>query len=96
LSGGEKQRVVRALSNNPGLILADEPTGSLDARAGEEAIQLLHTEAAERGRAVVIASHDERIGQYAGQIIRMDYGGVISVETIPDVRHTARARCPNQ
>lgn len=58
-------------------------TASLDARAGEEAIQRLYTEVAEHGRAVAIASHDERIGPYAGQVIGMYYGRVTSFEAIP-------------
>ena len=83
LSGGEKQRVAiaRALANDPLLILADEPTGSLDARAGEEVIRLLHAEAVTHGRAVVVASHDPRMRRYAEQIVRMEYGCVVSVES---------------
>jgi len=83
LSGGEKQRVAiaRALANDPLLILADEPTGSLDARAGEEVIRLLHAEAVTHGRAVVVASHDPRMRRHAEQIVRMEYGCVVSVES---------------
>lgn len=79
LSGGEKQRVAlaRALANDAPIILADEPTGSLDARAGEEVIALLHAEAVEHGRAVVVASHDPRMEQHAGRVVRMEFGKVI-------------------
>ena len=78
LSGGEKQRVAiaRALANQPDLILADEPTGSLDSAAGESAIQLLTKTARAEGRGVVIVSHDTRIAHHADRIIRMADGGV--------------------
>jgi putative ABC transport system ATP-binding protein len=78
LSGGEKQRVAiaRALANQPDLILADEPTGSLDSAAGESVIQLLTATARAEGRGVVIVSHDTRIDRYADRIIRMADGGV--------------------
>jgi putative ABC transport system ATP-binding protein len=78
LSGGEKQRVAiaRALANQPDLILADEPTGSLDSAAGESAIQLLTDTARAEGRGVVIVSHDTRIAHHADRIIRMADGGV--------------------
>jgi len=80
LSGGEKQRVAiaRALANAPTLILADEPTGSLDAKAGREVIELLHEQAALRGRGVVVASHDQRICRYADQIVHLEFGRVVS------------------
>ncbi|HEV7767460.1 MAG TPA: ABC transporter ATP-binding protein [Thermoanaerobaculia bacterium] len=78
LSGGEKQRVAiaRALANRPELILADEPTGSLDSAAGESAIALLTATARAEGRGVVIVSHDTRIAHYADRTIRMSDGQV--------------------
>ncbi len=78
LSGGEKQRVAiaRALANDPAIVLADEPTGSLDSAAGEAAIALLHDAARRDGRAVVIVSHDTRIAAHADRVVRMMDGRV--------------------
>ena len=66
LSGGEKQKVAiaRAIANNPSVILADEPTGSLDSQAGKETIELLYQIAKEDKKAVIIVSHDSRIFNY--------------------------------
>jgi putative ABC transport system ATP-binding protein len=78
LSGGEKQRVAiaRALANDPMLILADEPTGSLDSRAGQEAIELLCETAVRTNRTVIIVSHDVRIERYAHRVLRMEDGQI--------------------
>ncbi|HEX6097389.1 MAG TPA: ABC transporter ATP-binding protein [Thermoanaerobaculia bacterium] len=78
LSGGEKQRVAiaRALANDPAILLADEPTGSLDSAAGEAAISLLCDAARKDGRAVVIVSHDTRIAHHADRVVRMADGRV--------------------
>ena len=80
LSGGEKQRVAiaRALANDPAILLADEPTGSLDSTAGEAAIALLCDSARNDGRAVVIVSHDTRIAHHADRVVRMLDGRVQS------------------
>lgn len=63
LSGGQKQRVAiaRAFINEPSLILADEPTASLDAERGRQVVELLRREAKERQTAVVMVTHDERV-----------------------------------
>jgi putative ABC transport system ATP-binding protein len=73
LSSGEKQcvAIARALANDPAVILADEPTGSLDSRAGELAMRLLGAAARTRGKALVIVSHDARIEKHADRLLRM-------------------------
>jgi putative ABC transport system ATP-binding protein len=76
LSAGEKQRVAiaRALANDPPLILADEPTGSLDSRSGHRVIETLRDAAHLHGRAVLIVSHDPRIRGYADHVFEMEDG----------------------
>ncbi len=72
LSGGEQQRfaIARALVNDPSLLLADEPTGNLDAEAGAEVLRLLRAGASE-GRAVVIVTHEESAAGIADRVLRL-------------------------
>jgi putative ABC transport system ATP-binding protein len=79
LSGGQKQRVAiaRALVNNPSLILADEPTASLDSKTGREVIQLMQKMAKERGTAILMVTHDNRILDIADRIVEMEDGRLI-------------------
>jgi putative ABC transport system ATP-binding protein len=76
LSGGQKQRVAiaRALVNNPKLILADEPTASLDSKTGREIINLIQRLAQEQGSAVLLVTHDNRIFDIAHRILNMEDG----------------------
>ncbi len=76
LSGGQKQRVAiaRALVGEPRIILADEPTASLDADSGRRVMELLRSLASNDGRAVVIVTHDSRIVPYADRVVRIDDG----------------------
>lgn len=85
MSGGEQQRVAlaRALVTEPALILADEPTGSLDSLTGEEILDLLRT-TADRGQTIVMVTHDLRAASYADRIVRMVDGRL--VEVTEDVR----------
>jgi putative ABC transport system ATP-binding protein len=73
LSGGERQRVAiaRALANDPPILLADEPTGSLDSKAGAQILELLESLREQRGLTLLIVSHDERIAARADRIVRM-------------------------
>jgi putative ABC transport system ATP-binding protein len=80
LSGGQKQRVAvaRALVRNPRIVLADEPTASLDRKAGREVIDLLYQLARDRGCAVLLVTHDTRILDIADRIVTLDDGHLVS------------------
>ena len=76
VSGGQKQRaaVARALITNPRLILADEPTGALDSKTGIEIMQLLKKLNAEKGKTILLITHDANVAEYANQTIRIKDG----------------------
>ena len=79
LSGGEQQRVaiVRALVHEPGIILADEPTGNLDSRTGASIVELIRDAAGRNGKTVVLVTHNEAVTEYADRIIRIQDGSLL-------------------
>ncbi len=81
LSGGQQQRVsiARALMNGGRIILADEPTGALDSASGENVMGIL-TELNRRGHTVIVVTHDANVAAYAGRVIRISDGRVVSDE----------------
>jgi len=82
LSGGEQQRVsiARALSVEPRVILADEPTGNLDSRTGAEIIEMLASLAAERGSTVIVATHDTGLAGRAQRRLAMRDGRLVATD----------------
>jgi len=84
LSGGQQQRVAiaRALVNEPGLLLADEPTGALDTRTSVEIMQLLQFLNREHGLTVVIITHETEIGQHCQRIVRLLDGQIVKDEPV--------------
>ena len=80
LSGGQKQRVAiaRALVSRPDLVLADEPTSALDRTTGRQIVDLLHGLAKERGSAILMVTHDNRILDIADRILEMEDGRIIT------------------
>ena len=79
LSGGQQQRVTiaRALSTEPALVLADEPTGNLDSKSATDIAALLRQVAVEWGRSVLMVTHDPRIAAYAGRLVLMKDGRIV-------------------
>lgn len=76
LSGGEKQRVAiaRALMNDPDIILADEPTASLDANRGHKVVHMIADEVKRKNKAAIMVTHDERVLDLVDRVIRIEDG----------------------
>jgi len=90
LSGGEQQRVaiVRALINKPRLILADEPTGNLDSKSGQEVMEILQ-DLNEDGHTILMVTHEKYVAECAGRIMILRDGKIISDEKVAE-RHLAK------
>ena len=84
LSGGQQQRVAiaRALAGNPSVILADEPTGNLDTKTGEEVMELLKNIFKERNTTFILVSHDPDMRRYAGREIHIQDGIIRTEESV--------------
>ena len=79
LSGGERQRVaiIRALINDPELLLCDEPTGNLDTKTGHEIRELIWEVNKRMNQTVVIVTHDEDMAKHAGRVVRIADGSIM-------------------
>lgn len=91
LSGGQRQRVAvaRALVTNPSIILADEPTGNLDTKTGEDIMRLFH-EIHEAGNTIILVTHEEYIASHAKRIIRLR-DGLVEKDEFVENRHIPKA-----
>ncbi len=85
MSGGQRQRVAiaRALVNDPSILLADEPTGNLDSKTGEEILALMD-DLHRGGNTIILVTHEDELAQHASRVVRLRDGKIIS-----DVRNSA-------
>jgi putative ABC transport system ATP-binding protein len=92
LSGGQQQRVAvaRALSTEPALVLADEPTGNLDSKSATEIATLLQQVARDWGRSVLMVTHDPRIASFAQRLVLMKDGKIIGDVALDGTHEAAR------
>jgi putative ABC transport system ATP-binding protein len=81
LSGGQRQKIAiaRSLANNPRIILADEPTGNLDSKSGEEVMKIFK-DLNKKGKTIVIVTHNENVAKFAERIILLKDGKIIKDE----------------
>lgn len=82
MSGGQNQRcaIIRALANQPKIVLADEPTGNLDSRSGNEVFNIMREMNRERGVAFIMVTHDDRLAQEADRILAIEDGWIRQVD----------------
>jgi putative ABC transport system ATP-binding protein len=88
LSGGEQQRVsiARSLICDPEIILADEPTGALDSVTGKSILEMLHKLWKEKGKTIIIVTHDLSLAGYAHKIINLKDGEIVKIKNLSKVR----------
>jgi len=99
LSGGERQRVAvaRALANQPAILLADEPTGSLDTTAGQEIMELLQKVNREREMTIIVVTHDPKVARMTRRILTLEDGRIVDdhpmqTPIMEDLRELARSQ----
>ncbi len=98
LSGGEQQRVAiaRALVNEPSILLADEPTGNLDTKSGQEVMSIFHRLHQERGITVVLVTHEPSLAAQTERIVRLRDGSIIGDELLTEAQRAQATEEFNQ